>query len=274
MAPSSFEEETPYFPSVMDRNSNIPVSCSCFQCFAYFNRGDFISSERKASFHNSHVQDVYDISMLPEEVNTSAQCASQLTVLGFVEVPFPSKRQMCLEAQLDCQNCIDLQMKSADAYSSCIVDINVDKEIPETLKTNDEVVGSIKSEGMVTKIFCFPLYLIIVPRWIAAYAKGVAETSKLEYRFAPPCGFASHSHYRYSTNMFVFWPTGFVLTDKSLTERIHDAPINRWRRYRRAASFDSRKVVILFSVLSSLGTLVLIYLTLRVRQNGDSFSHI
>lgn len=39
------------------------------------------------------------------------------------------------------------------------------------------------------------------------------------------------------------------LTDKSPSERTHDAPANRWRRYRRAASFDSRKVVLLFSIL-------------------------
>lgn len=106
-------------------------------------------------FMYMQVQDVYDISMLPEEGNTSPQCASQLTVLSFVEVPFPSKSQMCLEAQLDCQNCIDLQMKSTDAYSSCIVDINVDKENPETLKTNDEIVGNVKSEGMVS-VSLFP----------------------------------------------------------------------------------------------------------------------
>lgn len=95
------------------------------------------------------VKDVYDISVLPEEGNTSPQCASQLTVLSFVEVPFPSKNQMRLEAQLDCQNCIDLEMKSTDAYSSCIVDINVDKENPETLKTSEEIVGSMKNESMV-----------------------------------------------------------------------------------------------------------------------------
>ncbi|VVB03843.1 unnamed protein product [Arabis nemorensis] len=55
----------------------------------------------------------------------------------------------------------------------------------------------------------------------------------------------------------------------SETERCHDAPTNRWRKYKRAASFDSRKIVILFSILSSVGTLILIYLTLRVKQNGD-----
>ncbi|CAH8273895.1 unnamed protein product [Arabidopsis lyrata] len=66
-------------------------------------------------------------------------------------------------------------------------------------------------------------------------------------------------------------------TDKAISERCHDAPTNRWRRYKRAASFDSRKIVILFSILSSVGTLILIYLTLRVKQNGDnnnSFNHM
>ncbi|KAJ0233508.1 Uncharacterized protein HA466_0281500 [Hirschfeldia incana] len=65
-------------------------------------------------------------------------------------------------------------------------------------------------------------------------------------------------------------------TDKAISERCHDAPTNRWRRYKRAASFDSRKIVILFSILSSVGTLILIYLTLRVRLiNGDnSFNHM
>ncbi|WZZ75831.1 hypothetical protein YC2023_087201 [Brassica napus] len=63
---------------------------------------------------------------------------------------------------------------------------------------------------------------------------------------------------------------------KAISERCHDAPTNRWRRYKRAASFDSRKIVIIFSILSSVGTLILIYLTLRVRLiNGDnSFNHI
>nr|AGN12788.1 hypothetical protein [Leavenworthia alabamica] len=67
-----------------------------------------------------------------------------------------------------------------------------------------------------------------------------------------------------------------LTTDKAVLDRCHDAPVNRWRRYKRAASFDSRKIVILFSILSSVGTLILIYLTLRVKQNGNnnSFNHM
>ncbi|KAM1611593.1 hypothetical protein ACFX1Z_000364 [Malus domestica] len=37
--------------------------------------------------------------------------------------------------------------------------------------------------------------------------------------------------------------------DNPVTEKIHEAPNNRWKRCKRTASFDSRKVVILFSIL-------------------------
>ncbi|XP_044470466.1 uncharacterized protein LOC123199498 isoform X1 [Mangifera indica] len=237
-----YHKEKLYFPGIMDANSNLPVSCSCFQLLKpsldeanhhcslgvlpiLIEEASFPVRE-KCPFHSSHVQDVYDISVLPEEDNTSPECTSQLAFLSFVEVPFPSKNQMCLDDQLDYHNYIDLPMKSADAYPSCIVDINIDKENLEPLKSNDEIVSSIKSEGMINHM-----------------QKVLQRQSSLNI-------------------------------DKSLTERIHDAPINRWRRYRRAASFDSRKVVLLFSVLSSLGTLILIYLTLRVRQNSDGFSQV
>ncbi|EOX92107.1 Uncharacterized protein TCM_001111 isoform 4 [Theobroma cacao] len=161
-------------------------------------------------------QDVYSISVLPEEGNTSPKCTPQLTFLSLLEVPFSSKNQMCLDAQLSCQNCIDLKVDTEDDYSSCILDINIEKENSDILKSSNETVGNTKSEGVVTHL------------------------QKVLQRQAS-------------------------LVDKSSTERVHDAPTNRWRRYKRAASFDSR---------SSVGTLILIYLTLRVRQNGDGFNHV
>lgn len=59
--------------------------------------------------------------------------------------------------------------------------------------------------------------------------------------------------------------------DKSVTEKVHDIPNNKCRRLKRSTSFDSRKVALLFSILSSLGSLVLIYLTLRIRLKGENF---
>jgi hypothetical protein len=97
-------------------------------------------------------QDVYSISVLSGE-GKSPRCASELAFLSFLEVANPSKKQMCLDARLNCQNCIDLQMKSADPISPCIVDINIEKEYSKTPESNDEAVESLKSEGVLTVSF-------------------------------------------------------------------------------------------------------------------------
>ncbi|KAB1210248.1 hypothetical protein CJ030_MR6G013357 [Morella rubra] len=99
--------------------------------------------------HSSHGEDVYSISVLSAEGN-SPQCSSQLAVLSFLEVANRPKNQMCLDAQLNCPDCIDLQMKSADGAPPCIVDVNVEKEYLKTPESNDEAVESLKSEGVLT----------------------------------------------------------------------------------------------------------------------------
>ncbi|ESQ53242.1 hypothetical protein EUTSA_v10026058mg [Eutrema salsugineum] len=182
---------------------------------------------------NSLVQDVCTISVLPDEGSTIPQCTSQFTLLSFVKALLPSKNQMLMDAQLNCQktqNRINVLLGGTDSYQSCVVDINVEKgNGGETVTSHDEVAGSVKSESVHMQ-------------------KVLQRQASLS--------------------------TVFV-ADKAISERCHDVPTNRWRRYKRAASFDSRKIVILFSILSSVGTLILIYLTLRVRQNGDSsFNHM
>ncbi|XP_048600952.1 uncharacterized protein LOC106439305 isoform X2 [Brassica napus] len=175
------------------------------------------------------VQDVCTISVLPDEGNTvPPQCtSSQFTLLSFVKALLPSKNQMFIDAQLNCQktqNRINVLLGGTDSYQSCVVDINVEKGNGGEAHDGG-VVGNVKSESV--------------------------HMQKVLQRQAS------------------------MTTDKAISERCHDAPANRWRRYKRAASFDSRKIVILFSILSSVGTLILIYLTLRVRQSGDnSFNHM
>ncbi|KAF8109603.1 hypothetical protein N665_0094s0069 [Sinapis alba] len=175
----------------------------------------------------SLVQDVCTISVLPDEGNTIPQCTSQFTLFSFVKALLPSKNQMFIDAQLNCQktqNRINVLLGGTDSYQSCVVDINVEKG--NSVEAHDGgVLGNVKSESV--------------------------HMQKVLQRQAS------------------------MTTDKAISERCHDAPTNRWRRYKRAASFDSRKIVILFSILSSVGTLILIYLTLRVRQSGDnSFNHM
>ncbi|XWS41576.1 hypothetical protein CRYUN_Cryun17cG0093600 [Craigia yunnanensis] len=226
---------------MVNGRTNLPVNISCFELIKpsfdetnqhrsldvlpiLIEESSFPVRE-KCSLNTSRGQDVYNISVLPEE-GKSPKCTPQLTFLSLLEVPFSSKNQTCLDAQLSCQNCIDLKVDSEDAYSSCILDINIEKETPDKLKSSDETVVNSKSEGIVTHL------------------------QKVLQRQAS------------------------LYVDKSPTERVHDAPTNRWRRYKRVASFDSRKIVLLFSILSSVGTLILIYLTLRVRQSIDGFNRV
>ncbi|GMI67682.1 hypothetical protein like AT4G39900 [Hibiscus trionum] len=239
MVAKSTEEEKPFLSGMVDENTNLPDDVSCFELIksGFDETNQHCSLDvlpilieetsfpvrEKCSLNTSHGQDVYSISVLPEEGNTSPSCRPHLTFLSLLEVPFSSKNQMCLDAPLSCQNCIDLKVDGEDGYSSCILDISIEKETPDILKSSDETVGNLKSEGVVTKVLQRQASLI---------------------------------------------------ADKSSTERVHDAPTNRWRRYKRVASFDSRKIVLLFSILSSMGTLILIYLTLRVRQSIDGFNHV
>ncbi|KAG9158336.1 hypothetical protein Leryth_000454 [Lithospermum erythrorhizon] len=62
----------------------------------------------------------------------------------------------------------------------------------------------------------------------------------------------------------------FCFRDKNAGKRIYDTSTNRSRKYKRSASFNSRRVFLLFSVVSIMGTMILIYLTLRVRQITDA----
>ncbi|MFQ6634581.1 hypothetical protein Gotur_011122 [Gossypium turneri] len=153
---------------MVDGSTNLPVNLSCFELIKpsldetnqhcsldvlpILIEETSFSAREKCSLNTSHGQDVYSISVLPEEGNMSPKCTPQLTFLSLLEVPFSSKNQMCLDAQLSCQNCIDLKVDSEDAYSSCILDINIEKETPDLLKSNDETVGNSKSEGVVTHL--------------------------------------------------------------------------------------------------------------------------
>ncbi|XP_059433496.1 uncharacterized protein LOC132166662 isoform X2 [Corylus avellana] len=260
MAANQFEEGKKNIQGILDGSGSAPVSCPCFKLlkpsFDEVNQNCSIDILpillEDASFperlncpsHSSHGQDVYSISVLSGEGN-SPQCASELAFLSFLEVANPSKNQMCLDAQLNCQNCIDLKTKSVDAIPPCIVDINIEKEYSKKPESTDEGVESLKGEGVLTRVL-----------WRQASLKTGGKLMQL---------LTNHGTSR----------------DKSVTERAHDTPNNRWRRYKRSASFDSRKIsfdsrkiVLLFSILSSLGTLVLIYLTLRVRQSGDGYVHV
>ncbi|GKV23417.1 hypothetical protein SLEP1_g33149 [Rubroshorea leprosula] len=166
MAAKSSEEEKAYFPGVMDGTKNSTVNFSCFELIkpSFDKTKDYCSLDvlpilideapfpvrEKCNFNGSHGQDDCSIPVLPEEGNVSPQHTSPLTFLSFLGFRLSSKNQMCLASQLNCQNCIDSQMQNEDAYSPSILNVNVEKESSEILKSNDEMVGSTKGEGVMT----------------------------------------------------------------------------------------------------------------------------
>ncbi|PPE01523.1 hypothetical protein GOBAR_DD01452 [Gossypium barbadense] len=167
-------QEKPFLSGRGGGSTNVPVNIACFElikpsfdetnhhcslgkdfCVRYDVLPILIEEtsfpvREKCSLNTSHGQDVYSISLLPEEGNTSPKCTPQLTFLSLLEVPFPSKNQMRLDAKLSCRNCIDLKVDGEDAYSSCILDTNIEKELPDILTSSDEIVGNSKTEGVLT----------------------------------------------------------------------------------------------------------------------------
>ncbi|WCJ31884.1 hypothetical protein M5689_013335 [Euphorbia peplus] len=195
------------------------------------------------SFPPPHGQDVYRISMLSDTENMNPKSTSQLAFLSIVELPV-SPKKMCLDSQPNCQNFIGLQMESQDAFSPCIVGIDIETQNLEKPKSDDKTNGRLKSEGLPTG---------------ALQRQASLKT----------CGKLMQLLTDHGSSM-----VNMICKEKSFNERIHDTPNNRWRKCKRAAAFDSRKIVLLFSILSSLGTLILIYLTLKVRQSAEGFVNI
>ncbi|XP_052195179.1 uncharacterized protein LOC127803166 [Diospyros lotus] len=186
-------------------------------------------------------QDAYNISLIPDDVTTNEQCGSQLAFLGHSEVPTPTNTEVCSNVELNYKNYINLGMENAGAYSPFVMEMDIEKGSPGTLTTNDEAVEKLKIEGPITHL-------------------ERALQKQIGLQIGEKC-----MHLLMNDSLAL---PKFISRDKSATERVHETPNNRTRKYKRSASFNSRKIVLLFSILSSMGTMILIYLTLRVKQIG------
>ncbi|OVA14206.1 hypothetical protein BVC80_9029g35 [Macleaya cordata] len=184
-------------------------------------------------------QDVYNVSVVSDEGFTNPQCPTQLAFLSFLQVPQRTESPMCLVAHWNCKNC------STSEYSECTMDIDIENETLETPKNDDRTVGSsMKTESALTRAFSWKINLQIGGQIMQLLMNHIIMLLKCSSR------------------------------DKSTTERTPDTPNNRLGRYKRSASFNSRKIALFFSILSSIGTMVLIYLTLRVKQINDALVHV
>ncbi|KAJ1377336.1 hypothetical protein SESBI_48991 [Sesbania bispinosa] len=151
-------------PEFLDENGDVPpVGCSCLKL--HKSSADdlnqqfpleippilFEETSHPAGLHSSHARDVYSISVLPEE-SENANCASPVAFLSIVEFPNQAKSAMCLDAHINCQNCIDVQMESKDVYSQCIIDIPSVNGNPVSPESFEEGVESFKTGNSPTSV--------------------------------------------------------------------------------------------------------------------------
>lgn len=92
------------------------------------------------------------ISVLPDQGNT---LLPHFTLFSFVKALLPSKNQMFIDAQLNCQktqNRINVLLGGTDSYQSCVVDINLEKGNGVEAHDGGGVLGNVKSETLVSFI--------------------------------------------------------------------------------------------------------------------------
>lgn len=160
--------------------------------------------------------------------------------INYSEVPKVMQSQMFLNSKPGLYNhTTNLEVDKVNNYVPCSLDVDIEKGMAESLNSNDEVVASLKSDDSLPKV---------LQRDICLHTGG-----KL---------------------MQLLMNHGIELPKFTSRERGYDTASNRSRKYKRSHSFNSRRVVLLFSVLSSVGTIILIYLTLRVRLISDGSGNV
>ncbi|KAK3419054.1 hypothetical protein EUGRSUZ_H04782 [Eucalyptus grandis] len=160
-------EDRTCFPVIADVSRDLPVGCRCFcaldsiieednqHCqlglYPVFLDEDSLPMKLNCPFHHSQAMDndVYSISLLPEEDDMSAQCGSKLAVLSLLEVQDPCEKQICFDGHANCEECFDFQKESLEAYSQCVIDIDIEKETGEESKLRDESHGNKNSDSLL-----------------------------------------------------------------------------------------------------------------------------
>ncbi|XP_068642996.1 uncharacterized protein [Aristolochia californica] len=178
-------------------------------------------------------QDPFTIS---EKENTVQQIQSPLAIFRLLEVPSLTKSQICLDDPCHIRNNIDQQIENGDKFSPCRVGIDIREEPLEMAKTKVANLESpYRTDGALKRVLLRK----------SSLQKGV------------------------KVMQFLLDQSSVLLRcsskDKTNNTRAFEAPSYHWQR-NKYFLIDSRKVVLFFSILSSLGTMILIYLTLRIKH--------
>ncbi|RAL43961.1 hypothetical protein DM860_014098 [Cuscuta australis] len=155
--------------------------------------------------------------------------------------PNVAKTQAAIDYQSNCRSQIKQKMNSTENHAMYI-DVDIEKGKLEASKASciDETSGNLKvDDSSLARVMQREITSQLGGKLMQLFMNSSIELPKL------------------------------ISREKSMNEKCYDMATSRLRKYKRSASFNSRKVVLLFSILSSMGTLVLIYLTLRVRQIAE-----
>ncbi|KAJ8647152.1 hypothetical protein MRB53_000175 [Persea americana] len=215
-------------------NSSIPVTLEC-------------------PYESSQDQDYCSISGFSEKQSINPHSSSDVALLSFLEIPasYPFESQICSDVRKNCGNYIDLKIESAENYMSCGLGIQFAEEYFDDPKITVENLKPMTTEGVLNTVLLRKSSLQVGVKIFQSLAEYSTMLLKGAFRVA-------------KTALPLHW-----LTDKCTNDRGLDANCNRHQRYKRSTSFNSRKIVLFSSILSSMGTMVLIYLTLRVKQISD-----
>ncbi|XP_051144043.1 uncharacterized protein LOC127260360 [Andrographis paniculata] len=153
-----------------------------------------------------------------------------ITNASYVDVLNTMKSSTCSNTELKSQNNTNEKVVKADSYVLCSPDIDIEKGEKDSTVI-EESAANWKSDDYLDREAC----LQIGGKFVQLLMSFGWDLPK------------------------------FTLRDKFAAERVYETPTHRMRKYKRYPSFNSRRVLLLFSILSSLGTMILIYLTLRVR---------
>ncbi|XP_042042272.1 uncharacterized protein LOC121787564 isoform X1 [Salvia splendens] len=191
---------------------------------------------RDMSYEHS-CQNVHSVVVLNDGGSTDQQYEPS-SKINFSEAPKVMQSQLFLNSKPGLHNHTNLQLDEVNNYAPCVLDIDIEKGMAESLKSDDKTVGNLKSDDSLPKA---------LPRDICLHMGG---------KF-----------------MQLLMNHGIELPKFTSRERVYDIASSRSRKYKRSQSFNSRRVLLLFSVMSSLGTIILIYLTLRVRLISDGYGN-
>ncbi|GAA0156180.1 hypothetical protein LIER_13732 [Lithospermum erythrorhizon] len=164
------------------------------------------------------------------------QSESEIGFQGLLEVQNVVKLPVWLNSQSNAQG----NMGKENGYAPSVFDVDIEKGTPESPKPNDETAEHMKFGSTFLRVVQREISLQIGGKFMQLLMNRSLDLSK------------------------------FCFRDKNAGKRIYDTSTNRSRKYKRSASFNSRRVFLLFSVVSIMGTMILIYLTLRVRQITDA----